>query len=415
MIVENKEKFTGQSSPNELKKKTIDPKKLEKWYQKKPEKNIQAPTSNNELMLDILKMREEQNGIKLGEKKIVRKKKKITTTDAFSSVDAHAWLVKNLNKDKTAASLMLTDLLKKGFLLNLTSSKLVYRDKDTYKWRVDERSPPLNMVTSFNDSEPPFPLITYLLEELINIQSLNLKASNNSIVIDYNSFCNSPEFVKFQKSTCRLSSLNLKDLKSKEMKLCFWINVYNLLFLHSLCKNPPPNNLKSTFFTNSSYLIGGNSFSLHDIYHGLLRGNTKNNPFGNPAFSSGDERFSHSVFDNEKNIDPRIHFVLFTGTTSSPNFQIMYPETCDAQLTKAVEDSLEEDFSIVLSKNFIQIPHIFHTYRSDFGKDFPSCFQFINKFIPEHLQRAARLMINANSNIKPKDFSWEICAPKIIS
>eukprot|EP01091_Cochliopodium_minus_P011093 TRINITY_DN3080_c0_g1_i1.p1 TRINITY_DN3080_c0_g1~~TRINITY_DN3080_c0_g1_i1.p1 ORF type:complete len:751 (-),score=267.60 TRINITY_DN3080_c0_g1_i1:467-2719(-) len=252
---ENKENIVENTNPEKLSsKQRLAPRKdvLSKWYRPiiKEKSNESEPTINSDLIIDIEKMRDAVNGIKIGEKKIMTKKKKRTVNDAFSASDGLAWAIKNLNKERTVAVSLMTNLLKRGFLINLSSTKLIYRDKDTYKWRLDEKSPPHNMNVIYNDVAEPFPFVSNLFEEILRIISMNLKFHNNSMGVHHENMNNiSLDFAKFQKSVCRLANINLKELKGKDLKISFWVNVYNILLLHSLTKTTtPPNNSKSTFF-----------------------------------------------------------------------------------------------------------------------------------------------------------------------
>lgn len=61
-------------------------------------------------------------------------------------------------------------------------------------------------------------------------------------------------------------------------KLSFWLNIYNMLALHSIILYSfddvdPIGSMfrRSSFFSKSYYLISGHNFSLDDIMHGILR------------------------------------------------------------------------------------------------------------------------------------------------
>jgi hypothetical protein len=44
----------------------------------------------------------------------------------------------------------------------------------------------------------------------------------------------SPEFNAFSLATAELQKVSLQELSTPEEKLTFWINIYNLLYLHGV-------------------------------------------------------------------------------------------------------------------------------------------------------------------------------------
>ena len=66
------------------------------------------------------------------------------------------------------------------------------------------------------------------------------------------------------------------------------MNIYHTLLLHSLLVFDPPLsfNQKIDFYRKSIYRINGDSYSLLDIEHGVLRANmTKASIYGNVTFN----------------------------------------------------------------------------------------------------------------------------------
>lgn len=66
---------------------------------------------------------------------------------------------------------------------------------------------------------------------------------------------------------------------------------------------------------SSSYNVGGHTFSLDDIEHGILRCNKKHPTSGAVAFSISDPRLP---FVLHLPLDPRIHFALNCGAKGCP-------------------------------------------------------------------------------------------------
>jgi len=56
------------------------------------------------------------------------------------------------------------------------------------------------------------------------------------------------------------------------VQLAFFINIYNALVIHGYVEVGPPTHFwqRLAFFRRVSYIIGGHTFSLNDIEHGML-------------------------------------------------------------------------------------------------------------------------------------------------
>lgn len=132
----------------------------------------------------------------------------------------------------------------------------------------------------------------------------------------------------------------------------FWLNLHNACVLRDALE------LHIDGFAERSRIrVAGSSWSLHDIEHGLLRGNMK----------KGDPRlvFMPMVYDE------RMHFGIYTARRSSPSLQVFLPDRFEQQLEEATERYLraavevrDEQFRVKLV-----VPELFRRYGADFGKE----------------------------------------------
>ena len=83
-----------------------------------------------------------------------------------------------------------------------------------------------------------------------------------------------------------LHRIDLHDL-SREEKLAFLINLYNMMAIHAIVMWGPPHGPleRRNFFGDFKYVIGGYPYSLSAIQNGVLRGNQRppynlTKPFG---------------------------------------------------------------------------------------------------------------------------------------
>lgn len=73
-----------------------------------------------------------------------------------------------------------------------------------------------------------------------------------------------------------LQRVETDDL-SREEKLAFFINLYNMMVIHALvtCGHPAGPLDRRKFFGDFKYIIGGCAYSLSAIQNGILRGNQR--------------------------------------------------------------------------------------------------------------------------------------------
>jgi len=147
----------------------------------------------------------------------------------------------------------------------------------------------------------------------------------------------------FQASTTELQKTDLATI-SFNIKIAFYINLYNSLVLHGFTVLGPPSTMHQRiyFYNHTCYHLGGFNFSLNDIEHGLLRGNQKPHNSYCRVFHPNDQRMRCSVLV----WDPRIHFALVRGTKSCPVLRVYDPENLDPMLDEAAVDFCTRHVSV---------------------------------------------------------------------
>ncbi|KAJ3451733.1 electron carrier/ protein disulfide oxidoreductase [Anaeramoeba flamelloides] len=285
-------------------------------------------------------------------------------------------------------------LLKKDSTIDLLSSKkickLIFRNQQ--KKALNDY--PVTLKEVRNGYEVVEELFTNILD-LINIFYC---VSTNEI--NFKQISKSIHFRKFVQLTSSLKNINLKKLNRNE-RICFFLNIYNTLTLHSFMVNGIPKDRTSfvKFMKTSIYQINNDFFSLNDILHGILRGNTHpkhNSPY---FFLERDERKRYSI----KPLDPRIHFCII-----NPNFpsyvNIYHSNTIDDTLNKITKSVLNPLITVENHKK-IFLPKLFNQYNLDFGGS-DNIFNFISKFLQKnnhklkYLSKSNTIIKFTNKNIK---------------
>lgn len=152
-------------------------------------------------------------------------------------------------------------------------------------------------------------LSTSLQKRMLALMDEHL--SEDGARVDYAALRVSAAFAEFCDAVGALQSLSVSDLGPNAPlaeRKAFWINLYNVLVLHStaVLGAPATPDERSKYFSGQSgaaYRVGGQRLSLDDIEHGVLRGNSPT-VGGATLFSVDDPRLPLSL---PLPVDPRLH------------------------------------------------------------------------------------------------------------
>ncbi|KAJ3449769.1 electron carrier/ protein disulfide oxidoreductase [Anaeramoeba flamelloides] len=203
-------------------------------------------------------------------------------------------------------------------------------------------------------------LLEELMESLMNLFYAYYSISTKKI--NFKSISKSIAYQKFVEKTSQLKRIDLKGLKTQNERVCFFLNLYNTLALHSLIEHGIPRDKPSIdkFIKSSRYRINEYNFSLNDIFHGILRGNRDIKNPSNNYFKSGDNRSMFSV----TKLDTRIHFAIINQYF--PSFlQIYKPHNFNDLIGKTTKMVISPLINI--QKRKILLPKLFAIYQLDFG------------------------------------------------
>ncbi|KAA1244108.1 DUF547 domain-containing protein [Aquimarina sp. RZ0] len=202
-------------------------------------------------------------------------------------------------------------------------------------------------------------------------QLLLLNVSKDGIV-DYQGFIRDKFlFNKYFKS---LSTQRPEKKSSKEEKLAYWVNLYNAIVLKMIIDNYPVesiNDIKKPW-KQKQITIDNKQYSLDDIEHTVLR----------------------------KMNEPRVHFLLNSGSKSSPKLWNM--AYTSRNINKALEEHTKQ-FINDPSKNSIKkdnvlISEVFEWYKNDFNDG--NIIAFINEY--------SDIKIQKKSKKRYKKYDWSL-------
>ncbi|KAJ6242767.1 electron carrier/ protein disulfide oxidoreductase [Anaeramoeba flamelloides] len=207
---------------------------------------------------------------------------------------------------------------------------------------------------------------------------LNHNYTNNYGSINCEKLTLSLPYKKFLVNCSELQNIDLQKLSQQSIstRKSFFINLYNILLVHSLLNNEIPKNYNSykQFLNYSKYNLGGSIISLSDIKFGIFKLGSlkKNKKYLLP------KELKKLEFNTP---DPRIHFSLISPTEQSPILDIFDSDTLYDKLNQTTEKYISKNVLIDSEKEIISLPPIFTKYYSDFGLNVSQSIFWIQNYI----------------------------------
>lgn len=152
----------------------------------------------------------------------------------------------------------------------------------------------------------------------------------------------------------------INELNSDNLKICFWVNIYNAYY-QLLAKKLKENN--ADIYKIKDIKIGQTLFSLDEIEHGILRKYRW-------KFSLG---YLPNIFTSNlikklaiKKIDYRIHFALNCGAVSCPPIAFYKTELLNKQLETAMYNFIKGETKIDSASQTIRTSKLMLWFKGDF-------------------------------------------------
>mmetsp|Transcript_41345 Transcript_41345/g.50123 ORF Transcript_41345/g.50123 Transcript_41345/m.50123 type:complete len:723 (+) Transcript_41345:289-2457(+) len=301
-----------------------------------------------------------------------------------------------------------------GVFYHVTRTELYYDGQGLYRFKEDEVGSILNMKMMWNGPVRDASQID--IDFRATLQNLYHQfATDRNTLLDYEGLALSDSFKEYTAASAELQKFDLTTL-SFNIKIAFFINLYNALVIHGFVVIGPPTNLyqRLYFYNHTCYSIGGMMYSLNDIEHGVLRGNQKPHMSYRRVFHNHDPRLQSAVVV----WDPRIHFALVRGARSCPPLQVYTPDKLDEMLTQATRDYCAANVELTPTppdgsgnppKTQILLPAIFEWYHEDFGLDDTEMLNWMAKYLSPAKAKALTAAVEQdNFIIKYTPFDWTL-------
>ncbi|GJN29240.1 hypothetical protein PR202_gb17442 [Eleusine coracana subsp. coracana] len=225
--------------------------------------------------------------------------------------------------------------------------------------------------------------------------------------VDYRSIQGCEEFKRYIRTIEELQRVETDEL-SREEKLAFFINLYNMMVIHALvtCGHPAGPLDRRKFFGDFKYVIGGCSYSLSAIQNGILRGNQR--PPYNLAkpFGQKDQRSKVALPYPE----PLVHFALVCGTKSGPALRCYSPGNIDKELMEAARGFLRNGGLIVDPEAKVaSVSKILRWYSTDFGKNEMEVLKHASNYLePSQSEQLLELLASTQLRVVYQPYDWSI-------
>ncbi|PKU74333.1 uncharacterized protein LOC110110387 [Dendrobium catenatum] len=223
--------------------------------------------------------------------------------------------------------------------------------------------------------------------------------------VDYESIYHSEEFKRYLRIIEELERVDL-DCLSREEKLAFFINLYNMMVIHAiLTYGFPVGPLdRRKFLGDFKYVIGGYSYSLSAIQNGVLRGNQRPPYNLTKPFGPKDRRSKVALPYPE----PLVHFALVSGTRSGPALRCYSPNDIDKELVEAARIFLRNG-GVVLDAEakVISVSKILRWYSVDFGKNEVEVLKHAANYLePNKSEELLELLASTQLKVIYQPYDW---------
>lgn len=212
---------------------------------------------------------------------------------------------------------------------------------------------------------------------------------------------------EYVRATRNLKQFDPALLKTREDRIAFWLNLYNVIVIHGVVELDIKNSVKEVkrFFRRIRYIINGYGFTPDDIEHGILRANKQRPNTLFRVFGKEDPRLQHSL----KEEDPRIHFALVCASSSCPPIDLYTSETLDQELDQAGKSFLNGGGLILdKSKKTVRLSRIFKWYGVDFGNNEGELLRRLAEFVYDADERDYLKKHATGLHVKYQKYDWKL-------
>jgi GH15 family glucan-1,4-alpha-glucosidase len=214
-------------------------------------------------------------------------------------------------------------------------------------------------------------------------------------------------YESYTATSAALAGFDPRSLETREQKLAFWVNLYNILVIHGVVAMGARDSLKEIpgFFKRVRYRVGEHLYCPDDIEHGILRGNRRPPSRLLRPFRGTDPRKDLAVDPP----DPRIHFAMVCGSRSCPPIDVYTAENIEQELDLAGRAFINtEGVRLEPKQGAVVLSRIFDWYAEDFGPGPTQRLEWIAGFLHRDQDRDWLRHNAADLAIRYKEYDWRL-------
>ncbi|KAL5559211.1 hypothetical protein UlMin_035422 [Ulmus minor] len=223
--------------------------------------------------------------------------------------------------------------------------------------------------------------------------------------VDYLSIHGSEEFARYLRTVEELQRVEVQDM-SREEKLAFFINLYNMMAIHAILVwgHPAGALERRRLFGDFRYVVGGSTYSLSAIQNGILRGNQRPPYNFMKPFAAKDKRSQVALPYPE----PLIHFALVSGNRSGPALRCYSPGNIDKELMEAASNFLRNGGVIIdFEAKVASLSKILRWFNIDFGKNELEVMKHVSNYLEPTVSEALlELLSNSQLKVTYQSYDW---------
>jgi Protein of unknown function (DUF1769)/Protein of unknown function, DUF547 len=180
--------------------------------------------------------------------------------------------------------------------------------------------------------------------------------------------------IQFLDSTSFLRTLSLEGMdKESPETFCLFANIYHCLLQHALLfsvNGPLHKRSFNHFMRTSCYELGGEVFSLSELYSFVLRGKTSRPTSSKPPYINAPKKSSAYRYYSLQYTNPSINFLLSTADCSFPReVPVIDTKNLDSALHFQTMTYIRSNVVVDVAKRHVFLPKIFDVYRNDFASN----------------------------------------------
>ncbi|KAL2317743.1 hypothetical protein Fmac_031619 [Flemingia macrophylla] len=240
---------------------------------------------------------------------------------------------------------------------------------------------------------------------LLSYAMFEAYASEDGRHVDYRSIHGSEEFARYLRTVEELQRGEIWAL-SREEKLAFFINLYNMMTIHAILVRGHPSGVleRRKLFADFKYVIGASTYSLSAIQNGILRTNQRPPYTLTKLFSANDNRLRVALPFHE----PLIHFALVYGTRSGPALRCYSPGDIDKELVDAARSFLRSGgLSVDFTAKIAYASKILKWFSVDFGKNEVEVLKHVSNYLePADSELLLDLLATSELKVIYQPYDW---------